>query len=124
MFRFGYVDQDTEISFKMPAKKTAADKIQKENLPPQLKKSVAAEKSPVLSAMQQNTVTPPAAAATASTSSPPPSKEEVDDRETNRRSPNGFLLPDPLPKGELLIDSAKQVRLTFIYTARTLRDFA
>jgi len=34
--------------------------------------------------------------------------EEVDDRETNRRSPNGFLLPDPLPKGEILIDACKQ----------------
>lgn len=34
--------------------------------------------------------------------------EEVDDRETNRRSPNGFLLPDPLPRGEVLRDSLKQ----------------
>ncbi|XP_023322981.1 serine/threonine-protein kinase VRK1 isoform X2 [Eurytemora carolleeae] len=35
-------------------------------------------------------------------------EEEVDDRPVNRRSPNGFLLPDPLPKGELLADSQKQ----------------
>ena len=38
-------------------------------------------------------------------------EEEVDDRPVNRRSPNGFLLPDPLPKGELLADSQKQVNL-------------
>ena len=37
--------------------------------------------------------------------------EEIDERETNRRSPNGFLLPDPLPKGEVLADSTKQVNI-------------
>jgi len=31
-----------------------------------------------------------------------------DTREMNRRSPNGFLLPDPLPKGEILTDTIKQ----------------
>lgn len=31
-------------------------------------------------------------------------EEEEDTRETRRRSPNGFLLPDPLPRGELLRD--------------------
>lgn len=35
-------------------------------------------------------------------------EEEVDSRETNRRSPNGFLLPDPLPKGVVLTDTCKQ----------------
>lgn len=35
-------------------------------------------------------------------------EEEVDSRETNRRSPNGFLLPDPLPKGIVLTDTCKQ----------------
>lgn len=34
--------------------------------------------------------------------------EEEDTREFNRRSPNGFLLPDPIPRGELLTDSMKQ----------------
>jgi dihydroorotate dehydrogenase len=35
---------------------------------------------------------------------------ELEDlREMNRRSPNGFLLPDPLPKGELLRDTLGQV---------------
>jgi hypothetical protein len=33
-----------------------------------------------------------------------------DNRELNRRSPNGFLLPDPLPRGERLRDTAGQVR--------------
>lgn len=103
--RFGYVEQDTEISFKMPTQ-IAADKIQKENVPPQPKSPIASEKTAVLSAMQQNNVSPAVSAVSAASTSP--SKEEVDDRETNRRSPNGFLLPDPLPKGELLIDSAKQ----------------
>jgi len=37
-----------------------------------------------------------------------PSKDEVDDRETYRRSPNGFLLAAPLPKGEILVDTRKQ----------------
>ena len=37
-------------------------------------------------------------------------EDEVDDRKLNRRSPNGFLLPDPLPKGEILRDSLKQVK--------------
>ncbi len=112
MFRFGYVEQDTEISFKMPTQ-MAADKIQKENVPPQPKSPTASEKTAVLSTMQQNNVSPAVSAVSAASTSP--SKEEVDDRETNRRSPNGFLLPDPLPKGELLIDSAKQVRRTFLY---------
>lgn len=31
-----------------------------------------------------------------------------DNREINRRSPNGFLLPDPLPRGEILTDTIKQ----------------
>ena len=31
-----------------------------------------------------------------------------DKREVNRRSPNGFLLPDPLPRGEILTDTIKQ----------------
>jgi len=31
-----------------------------------------------------------------------------DNREVNRRSPNGFLLPDPLPRGEILTDTIKQ----------------
>lgn len=35
-------------------------------------------------------------------------EEEVDSRETNRRSPNGFLLPDPLPKGVVLTDTCKK----------------
>jgi len=33
--------------------------------------------------------------------------DEEDTREMNRRSPNGFLLPDPLPRGERLQDSVK-----------------
>ena len=32
---------------------------------------------------------------------------EEDNREMNRRSPNGFLLPDPIPRGERLHDSVK-----------------
>ena len=36
-------------------------------------------------------------------------KVTEDTREMNRRSPNGFLLPDPLPKGETLTDTIKQV---------------
>jgi hypothetical protein len=35
--------------------------------------------------------------------------EEVDNREKNRRSPNGFLLPDPLPQGEVLRDTLGKV---------------
>jgi len=35
-------------------------------------------------------------------------KVTEDTREMNRRSPNGFLLPDPLPKGETLTDTIKQ----------------
>lgn len=35
-------------------------------------------------------------------------KVSEDNREMNRRSPNGFLLPDPLPKGEVLTDTIKQ----------------
>lgn len=40
----------------------------------------------------------------------PISEEKVteDTREVNRRSPNGFLLPDPLPRGEVLTDTIKQ----------------
>jgi len=38
----------------------------------------------------------------------PAKKEEVDARETYRRSPNGFLLAAPLPKGEILVDTRKQ----------------
>ena len=38
-------------------------------------------------------------------------QDAEDNREVNRRSPNGFLLPDPLPKGELLRDTLGQVRL-------------
>jgi len=38
----------------------------------------------------------------------PSKKEEVDDREEIRRSPNGFLLAAPLPKGEILLDNRKQ----------------
>jgi len=36
------------------------------------------------------------------------SKVSDDTREFNRRSPNGFLLPDPLPRGEILTDTIKQ----------------
>jgi len=36
------------------------------------------------------------------------STEEADERKVNRRSPNGFLLADPLPKGEVLRDSRQQ----------------
>ena len=39
-------------------------------------------------------------------------KVSEDNREMNRRSPNGFLLPDPLPKGEVLTDTIKQVMFT------------
>lgn len=35
-------------------------------------------------------------------------KATEDTREMNRRSPNGFLLPDPLPRGEVLTDTIKQ----------------
>jgi len=35
-------------------------------------------------------------------------KVTEDTREMNRRSPNGFLLPDPLPKGETMTDTIKQ----------------
>jgi hypothetical protein len=35
--------------------------------------------------------------------------EEIDNREKNRRSPNGFLLPDPLPQGEVLRDTLGKV---------------
>ena len=35
-------------------------------------------------------------------------KLSEDNREINRRSPNGFLLPDPLPRGEVLVDTIKQ----------------
>merc|ERR1719347_1153730 len=35
-------------------------------------------------------------------------KVSEDNREFNRRSPNGFLLPDPLPRGEILTDTIKQ----------------
>lgn len=35
-------------------------------------------------------------------------KATEDTRENNRRSPNGFLLPDPLPRGEVLEDTIKQ----------------
>ena len=35
-------------------------------------------------------------------------KPSEDNREVNRRSPNGFLLPDPLPRGEVLVDTIKQ----------------
>ena len=35
-------------------------------------------------------------------------KVSEDNRELNRRSPNGFLLPDPLPRGETLTDTIKQ----------------
>lgn len=37
-----------------------------------------------------------------------PEKSTEDTREQNRRSPNGFLLPDPLPRGELLTDTQRQ----------------
>ena len=37
-----------------------------------------------------------------------PVKVSEDNREMNRRSPNGFLLPDPLPRGEVLTDTIKQ----------------
>ena len=37
-----------------------------------------------------------------------PIKVSEDNREMNRRSPNGFLLPDPLPRGEVLTDTIKQ----------------
>jgi vaccinia related kinase len=38
----------------------------------------------------------------------PDEKPTEDTREINRRSPNGFLLPDPLPRGEVLTDTIKQ----------------
>jgi len=38
----------------------------------------------------------------------PDEKPTEDTREMNRRSPNGFLLPDPLPRGEVLTDTIKQ----------------
>jgi len=38
----------------------------------------------------------------------PEEKPTEDTREMNRRSPNGFLLPDPLPRGEVLTDTIKQ----------------
>jgi len=37
-----------------------------------------------------------------------PENVSEDNREANRRSPNGFLLPDPLPRGEVLTDTIKQ----------------
>ena len=40
--------------------------------------------------------------------------DEEDTREMNRRSPNGFLLPDPLPRGERLQDSVR-VCLKFFF---------
>ena len=38
----------------------------------------------------------------------PETNVSEDKREVNRRSPNGFLLPDPLPRGEVLTDTIKQ----------------
>ena len=38
----------------------------------------------------------------------PETNVSEDKREVNRRSPNGFLLPDPLPRGEILTDTIKQ----------------
>lgn len=44
----------------------------------------------------------------AETRCPSPEKVTEDTREQNRRSPNGFLLPDPLPRGEVLTDTIRQ----------------
>lgn len=91
-----YDVEDPEVSFKKP-------QSQKENVPPPQEITKTAKPSP----LQQNN-TAPATPNKATVSNNSGAKEEVDERETNRRSPNGFLLPDPLPKGELLADSAKQ----------------
>jgi len=89
-----YITEDSEIKLKMPVHPPSPT-ANKENLPPSCKnneeKPETPEEKPAIP--EENTAKP---------------DEEVDDRETNRRSPNGFLLPDPLPKGERLVDSTKQ----------------
>ena len=38
-------------------------------------------------------------------------EDEEDTRQVNRRSPNGFMLPDPIPKGEILTDTKNQASI-------------
>jgi hypothetical protein len=111
--RFEYKDQ--EVSFKLPKAPAFMDNnlllantsTQKENVPPSKKpaKSPQLIKTAAFAAIALNNNISGVGTATAMVAA---DKEEVDDRETNRRSPNGFLLPDPLPRGEILVDSFKQ----------------
>ena len=58
---------------------------------------------------KQNSPSPPASNDTSQpTCRGPETNVSEDKREVNRRSPNGFLLPDPLPRGEVLTDTIKQ----------------
>jgi len=85
-----YVTEDSEIKLKMQP--PSSPTTNKENIPPpSIDNEEKSAKPEVESAKSEEKP-----------------EEDVDNRETNRRSPNGFLLPDPLPKGERLVDSTKQ----------------
>ena len=102
----------SEVSFKYDSFKAsqAPSEVAKEQSPP-----VKAKTSPRLRLKKVE----PCAESAAGTDSREVAIRDVeadrqdteDNREVNRRSPNGFLLPDPLPKGELLRDTLGQVRL-------------
>eukprot|EP00088_Acartia_fossae_P071664 TRINITY_DN9899_c0_g1_i3.p1 TRINITY_DN9899_c0_g1~~TRINITY_DN9899_c0_g1_i3.p1 ORF type:complete len:877 (-),score=247.53 TRINITY_DN9899_c0_g1_i3:669-3185(-) len=131
--RCKYVEEDAEISFKItpnPSTNSPSPQktkiIQKENIQPTKNPknnlqspSKANNKTPKTAAAATTEVQQQQQTAAANADIFPPSsakssgqnggaEEEVDTREMNRRSPNGFLLPDPLPKGEILVDSLKQ----------------
>ena len=97
--RSDYHQVEDDIEFLVTPKKQKMDACKdcEINLKPLQERPRMEAQAPTVKALQQT-----------QNKSKAPVKVSEDNREMNRRSPNGFLLPDPLPRGEVLQDTIKQ----------------
>ena len=95
--RSDYHQVEDDIEFLVTPKKQKMDNCGDCEiiLKPLQERARVEAQAPTVKALQQNKAKAPV-------------KVSEDNREVNRRSPNGFLLPDPLPRGEILTDTIKQ----------------
>jgi len=97
--RSDYHQVEDDIEFLVTPKKQKMDSCAdcEVVLKPLQERSRVESQAPTVKALNQT-----------QTKSKAPVKVSEDNREMNRRSPNGFLLPDPLPRLSVLTDTIKQ----------------
>jgi len=112
------VEEDIEFLIDVKRPKLSEDDVSEDRNSPDLMKQIASFKlsTEALSDIKLKEVpsvkvieqAKPVVAAKNNNNNKDTVKDTEDTREFNRRSPNGFLLPDPLPRGEVLTDTIKQ----------------